>query len=192
MNGGWPLEDLRLRALSCRAVFAQCVQTSPEKTLKPEFCFAAAVLAGPALQHVGLAGSPQRRSNLTATSAGAPLPQRACCWPCQQITALIEQDPRISFQFGLWKPQRAPSVRAQTCWCCRGEWLALRRRIYLQSEEQCLAHPGAGRVTDGTSRDGSAISTRPPRVTGFPGSPLLRFPEKPQGFPPQILDPASR
>jgi len=175
-----------LAHLPCRAVFnVQCALPEKERLTGPEFVCCFAVLAGTALQHGGiwLGQTPQTTfPNYGELQAGAA-PQQACCWARQQSRALIEQDLQISFSSDLERA-RAPAVARQPVWWLPvGQWLALASSaIYLQSEEQCLSTPGAGSWSpNGTRfRDGSGDLDTASREAGFPGRPLLTFPDEPQ------------
>jgi len=150
----------------------------PEKTLTGpnSFCCCRSRRYGRS-NMVGWAGSPQRRSQLRRTSAGALSAAALAAGP-QQITALIEQDPQISFQFGLWNRTGSQLLRGNLLVLPVGNGLLYVEPIYLQSKNNALPTLVRVVVTDGTRFRDGARSRHGPSRSWFPGRPLPPFPRR--------------
>ena len=105
--------------------------------------------------------SPVRRSNLVGWLAArndpphygelflVRFPQQRLLLGPQQITALVEQDPQISFQFGLWNRAGASLVRGNLLVLPVGDGLLYVEPIYLESGDNNLPTLVRVVVTDG-------------------------------------------
>ncbi|APD47272.1 MULTISPECIES: UPF0182 family protein [Synechococcaceae] len=147
--------------------------------------------------------SPVRRSNMVGWLAArndvpnygelqlVRFPQQRLLLGPQQITALIEQDPQISFQFGLWNRTGSQLLRGNLLVLPVGNGLLYVEPIYLQSKNNALPTLVRVVVTDGTrfvmERDLDTALAK--LVSGT--APASVSPTNPNGFLPQILDPAS-
>jgi uncharacterized membrane protein (UPF0182 family) len=107
--------------------------------------------------------SPVRRTNLVGWLAArndpphygelvlVRFPQQRLLLGPQQISALIEQDPVISFQFGLWNRTGSQLVRGNLLVLPVGNGLLYVEPIYLQSKNNDLPTLVRVVVTDGRS-----------------------------------------
>jgi len=161
----------------------------PEKTLDraPKFDFAAGRFSAVRRSnHGGLAWQARNdRFPITANFKLGALPQQRLLHGApSRCTALSEQDPQISFQFGLLEPQAPSCLRRQPVGAAGGKWLALRRGRSICSRRTMLLHPGCGSwVTDEHQvRDGAQICRHGPREAGFGIGPWLVSPTKPHGI----------
>jgi len=133
---------------------------------------------------VGLAGKPATTFPITANFQLVRFSAAALsAGPRSRSRPLIEQRPQISFQFGLWKPQRAPSWLRRQPVVLLWEWLALRRADLSAVEEQCL--PTLVRVVGQPMapgfRDGARSPTRPAKLVSGTAPPSVS-PTNPNGF----------
>jgi len=147
----------------------------------PEFVCCCPFSPVGAPQWVGLAGSPQRRSQLRAELSWWPLSAAAlAAWGPSRSPALIEQGTlQNAVPVRDSGTERASAVARQPCWCCRGEWLCSTSSRSICSRRTMPCHlvrgswsPMAPRFVMERDLDNG------PSRSWFPGRPLLRFPRR--------------